>query len=391
LKPILEIQNIGKKYRIEQEKQPYLSLRDSIAGIFKPSAGKEDFWALKDVSFQVMPGDTVGIIGKNGAGKSTLLKILSKITPPTAGKIISRGRIASLLEVGTGFHPELNGKENIFLNGSILGMKRSEIQKQFDAIVNFSGVEKFINTPLKHYSSGMQLRLAFAVAAFLEPEILIIDEVLAVGDAEFQKKCLSKMEDVSRSGRTILFVSHQMSAIKNLCRKGVFLKNGELQSFDAIDPVINSYLKTSEQELTVNTAVEDKTNGFIFKLANDQNKNSFNFNEEIHFHFETLRPDTDHLLRLGFSLKDRYEKRVFIDFFEFKTSNSKNLKVDFKIPAGFLTPGKYFIDISLQTNYEQFWLKNDALFFEVDLLSTQYESLNYDYGMVSSAISWEEK
>ncbi|MGZ3899984.1 MAG: ABC transporter ATP-binding protein, partial [Bacteroidia bacterium] len=192
MKPILEINNISKKFRISHENQPYLSLRDRIGNIFKETTSTEDFWALKDVNFNVMPGDTIGIIGKNGAGKSTLLKILSRITPPTSGKITCRGRIASLLEVGTGFHPELNGRENVFLNGSILGMKHSEIQKQFDAIVDFAGVEKFIDTPLKHYSSGMQLRLAFAVAAFLEPEILIIDEVLAVGDAEFQKKCMGK-------------------------------------------------------------------------------------------------------------------------------------------------------------------------------------------------------
>ncbi len=199
-----------------------------------------------------MPGDTVGIIGKNGAGKSTLLKILSKITPPTSGKIISRGRIASLLEVGTGFHSELSGRENIFMNGSILGMKHAEIQKQFDAIVDFSGVEKFLDTPLKHYSSGMQLRLAFAVAAFLEPEILIIDEVLAVGDSEFQKKCINKMEDVSRNGRTILFVSHQLSAIDSLCKKGIVLEKGKLvfqgTSKESIDQYITFYSRSTPQK-----------------------------------------------------------------------------------------------------------------------------------------------
>ena len=188
MKPILEIQHISKKFRINHEQQPYLSLRESVINAFTPKISTEDFWALKDVSFNVQPGETLGIIGKNGAGKSTLLKILSKITPPTSGKIIARGRIASLLEVGTGFHPELSGRENVYMNGSILGMRKKEIEKNFDAIVDFAGVEKFIDTPLKHYSSGMQLRLAFAVAAFLENEILIIDEVLAVGDAEFQKK-----------------------------------------------------------------------------------------------------------------------------------------------------------------------------------------------------------
>ncbi len=230
MKPILEIQNISKKFRINHEQQPYLSLRDSLTSIFRDKSSKEDFWALKDVSFDVMPGDTVGIIGKNGAGKSTLLKILSKITPPTSGKIIGRGRIASLLEVGTGFHPELSGRENIFMNGSILGMKHAEIQRNFDAIVDFAGVEKFLDTPLKHYSSGMQLRLAFAVAAFLENEILIIDEVLAVGDAEFQKKCIGKMEDVSKSGRTVLFVSHNMYALNQLCVRSVVLRNGSVVS-----------------------------------------------------------------------------------------------------------------------------------------------------------------
>jgi lipopolysaccharide transport system ATP-binding protein len=216
MKPILEIQNIGKKYRIQHLAGGYLSLRERMkeAFMFKENVS-EDFWALKDVSFEVQAGKSIGIIGRNGAGKSTLLKILSKITPPTTGRIVSRGRIASLLEVGTGFHPELTGRENIFFNGSLLGMKRIEIAAKFDEIVDFSGVEKFLDTPLKHYSSGMQLRLAFAVAAFLEPEILIIDEVLAVGDAEFQRKCLGKMEDVSKSGRTILFVSHNMAAVNS--------------------------------------------------------------------------------------------------------------------------------------------------------------------------------
>lgn len=250
MKPILEIHSISKKFSINHEQQPYLSLRDSISGMFKNKTSKEDFWALKDVSFNVMPGDTVGIIGKNGAGKSTLLKILSKITPPTSGKIVSRGRIASLLEVGTGFHPELSGRENIFMNGSILGMRKAEILKNFDEIVDFAGVEKFIDTPLKHYSSGMQLRLAFAVAAFLENEILIIDEVLAVGDAEFQKKCMGKMEDVSKSGRTILFVSHNVGAVQQLCKKGVVLDKGTTKGVNEIADTLLLYLKGNHAEIT---------------------------------------------------------------------------------------------------------------------------------------------
>ena len=248
MKPILEIQNISKKYRIQHQAGGYLSLRERMLSSLKFQRDEvEDFWALKDVSFEVNAGESIGIIGRNGAGKSTLLKILSKITPPTNGRIVTRGRIASLLEVGTGFHPELTGRENIFFNGSLLGMKRKEIATKFDEIVDFSGVEKFLDTPLKHYSSGMQLRLAFAVAAFLEPEILIIDEVLAVGDAEFQKKCLGKMEDVSKSGRTILFVSHNVSAVQTLCSRGLFLDAGKVKTSGPVSSVVSAYHSNQHQ------------------------------------------------------------------------------------------------------------------------------------------------
>lgn len=256
MKPILEIKNISKKFRIRHEQQPYLSLRDSLTSVFKNpfhQPSYEAFWALKDVSFDVFPGESIGIIGKNGAGKSTLLKILSKITPPSEGKIISRGRIASLLEVGTGFHPELTGRENIFLNGSILGMKRKEIQNKFDEIVDFSGVEKFLDTPLKHYSSGMQLRLAFAVAAFLEPEILLVDEVLAVGDAEFQKKCLGKMDEVTKNGRTILFVSHNIGALQHLCKRGIILKKGMVDFSGMVRESTEYYLHSILSDSSKNT------------------------------------------------------------------------------------------------------------------------------------------
>lgn len=218
-------------------------MRDAITSVFRRSTEvSEDFYALKDISFNVEQGECIGIIGKNGAGKSTLLKILSRITPPTTGNIISRGRMASLLEVGTGFHPELTGRENVFLNGSILGMSSKEISSKFDEIIDFSGTEKFLDTPLKFYSSGMQLRLAFSVAAFLEPEIMVIDEVLAVGDAEFQKKCMGKMEDVNKNGRTILFVSHDLNAVQNLCKKAILLKDGQISMTGESDDVINHYL-----------------------------------------------------------------------------------------------------------------------------------------------------
>lgn len=243
MRPILEVRGIGKKFRIQHKSAGYLSLRERMLNALKfDRSTAEDFWALKDVSFDVQPGESIGIIGRNGAGKSTLLKILSKITPPTTGLIESRGRIASLLEVGTGFHPELTGRENIFFNGSLLGMKRREIEVKFDEIVDFSGVDKFLDTPLKHFSSGMQLRLAFAVAAFLDPEILVIDEVLAVGDAEFQKKCLGKMENVTKSGRTILFVSHNMAAVKHLCSSCIRFDAGVVTHIGETGTVISRYL-----------------------------------------------------------------------------------------------------------------------------------------------------
>jgi lipopolysaccharide transport system ATP-binding protein len=244
MKPILEVQHITKKFKIGAKQERYLSLRDALANPFKKKEREANtFLALDDVCFDVMPGESIGIIGRNGAGKSTLLKILSRITPPSSGKIICRGRVASLLEVGTGFHPELSGRENVYMNGSILGMRKAEINKHFDSIVDFSGVEKFLDTPLKRYSSGMQLRLAFSVAAFLEPEILIIDEVLAVGDAEFQKKCLNKMKDVSMNeGRTVLFVSHDMNAIKSLSKTAILLDSGKVAKNDTVGEVIPLYL-----------------------------------------------------------------------------------------------------------------------------------------------------
>jgi len=229
----IRVEGLSKRYRIG-EGRSHKTLREALTGAFRAPfrranrSGHETIWALKDVSFEVAPGEVVGVIGRNGAGKSTLLKILSRITEPTEGRIEIRGRVGSLLEVGTGFHSELTGRENIFLNGAILGMKRIEIRRRFDEIVAFAEVEKFIDTPVKHYSSGMYLRLAFAVAAHLEPEILLVDEVLAVGDAEFQKKCLGKMGDVARGGRTVLFVSHNMAAVQQLCRTGIVLEQGSV-------------------------------------------------------------------------------------------------------------------------------------------------------------------
>ena len=260
---IIRVENLGKKYIIGHQKQErYTALRDVIANSAKsvgrqllkpfgkkmPDPAVEEFWALKDVSFEIKRGDRVGIIGRNGAGKSTLLKILSRITEPTTGRISIKGRVASLLEVGTGFHPELTGRENIFLNGAILGMSKAEIQKKFEEMVAFAEVEKFLDTPVKRYSSGMYVRLAFAVAAHLESEILVVDEVLAVGDISFQEKCLGKMEYVSSGGRTVLFVSHNMDSIRRLCSSGVYLHSGVVEGIGSIDNIISQYLGQFSKE-----------------------------------------------------------------------------------------------------------------------------------------------
>jgi lipopolysaccharide transport system ATP-binding protein len=253
--PAIQVQNLGKKYRLGP-RESYRSLRESLMRIGsaparlmnrlsgKAPASDETFWAIRDVSFSVQPGEVIGIVGRNGAGKSTLLKILSRITDPTEGRVILRGRVGSLLEVGTGFHPELTGRENIFLNGAILGMARRETLRRFDEIVAFAEIDQFLDTPVKHYSSGMYMRLAFAVAAHLEPEILLVDEVLAVGDASFQKKCLNKMESVSRHGRTIFFVSHNMNAITRLCARAIMLDRGRIHEDGPASQVVTTYLRS---------------------------------------------------------------------------------------------------------------------------------------------------
>ncbi len=263
--PAITVSGLSKVYRIGAPREPYLTLRDSVAGaatqvmrqVARLATGAargardgEELWALTNVSFEVNQGECFGIIGRNGAGKTTLLKILSQITPPTAGRIICRGRVASLLGVGTGFHPELTGRENIFLNGTILGMTRAEVRRKFDEIVAFAEIERFLETPVKRYSSGMYVRLAFAVAAHLEPEILVVDEVLAVGDTAFQKKCLGKMEAVASHGRTVLFVSHNMAVIAALCKQAVLLESGRVAAAGRADDVVRAYLTTAAAEGT---------------------------------------------------------------------------------------------------------------------------------------------
>lgn len=368
--PIISVEHLSKGYTISH-RASYGTLRDSLTNLFskpfqkeKQSTDQESFLALKDLSFDVQAGQRVGIIGRNGAGKSTLLKILSQITPPTAGKVTLRGRVASLLEVGTGFHPELTGRENVFLNGAILGMKQAEIKKKFDEIVAFAEIEKFLDTPVKRYSSGMYVRLAFAVAAHLDPEILIVDEVLAVGDAQFQKKCISKMQDVAGTGRTILFVSHNMAAISQLCERVILLRDGQLMADGAPETIINDYFAVAntaashvdlrDPKLRKNSLEHSAVQWQSLSILNDQGKqvDHLAFQEPFSIDLEVIvhRPVED--LRLGFAVQSSLGFPVF-NTFQFDSGLPTSLQPGtYTYRAHFaqnlLAPGLY--DISLGAN-----------------------------------------
>lgn len=359
---IIKAENLGKSYLIDhQQTKGYSTFRDMISTKVKnafiknnSSNTKEEFWALQNINFEFDRGDRIGIIGRNGAGKSTLLKLLSRITEPTTGKIILKGKVASLLEVGTGFHPELSGRENIFLNGAILGMTRSEIRSKFDEIVDFAGVEKFLDTPVKRYSSGMYVRLAFAVAAHLEPEILVVDEVLAVGDADFQKKSLGKMKDVSsKEGRTVLFVSHNMAAVGNLCNKGMFLDKGAVAYIGAAKEAIGQYIKkgakSGEKELT-NTRYVSRVS-ILNSSGNAADELGMGEDFSVSIKAKGIRDIQG--LHLGFFIKDEQEQKIAGFSTSMKTMNIEygyDDEVDnylFKIKRPNLLQGKYTIDISV--------------------------------------------
>ena len=309
MKPIIKVKGLGKQYRVGARRQQFPTLRDSLARVvrkpldmLRANGHSEMFWALRDVEFEVAPGEVIGVIGRNGAGKSTLLKILSRITEPTTGRAELYGRVASLLEVGTGFHPELSGRENVFLNGAILGMRNAEINRKFDEIVSFAEIERFIDTPVKRYSSGMYVRLAFAVAAHLEPEILIVDEVLAVGDGQFQKKCLGKMNEVAKGGRTVLFVSHNMRAVVQLCGTCIWINEGHVKSRGPANEVVVDYLSSVQpqkmdglitKEMHYHEELEELSFTLIELLDEDSNPTIVSyFGDPLRFRveFEVLRP-----------------------------------------------------------------------------------------------------
>lgn len=386
MKPIIEVNHLYKKYQIG-EKQLYCSFRDSIVNFVKSPIGqknklkKNEFWALKNISFKVMPGEVIGIIGRNGAGKSTLLKILSQITPPTKGEITLRGRVASLLDIGTGFHPELTGRENIFLSGAVLGMKRKEICKKFDEIVEFAEISKFLDTPVKHYSSGMYLRLAFAVAAHLEPEILLIDEVLAVGDAQFQKKCLGKMKVDSKQGRTVLFVSHNMDAVGRLCQKSILLKDGALKQFGNTAKVINHYLKSGIffQPKRVWNNKEKRPGNDIVRLykvevhnRNNQISGSFDIRKDIGVTMKYQVLKNGHLFTHGCNLFNEQGINILDSHDVVSTLSKYPRKKGFYsstvwIPGNFLSEGLVMVGVAIlnQDTFRIHFHELDAVAFRV--------------------------
>ena len=376
-------------HRVRGKEDPYLKIGEAIDRAVKGSS--EYVWALQDINFEVKQGEVLGIIGRNGAGKSTLLKILSRTTTPTTGQIKIKGRVASLLEVGTGFHPELSGRENIFLNGAILGMTRHEIKSKFDEIVDFAGVERYIDTPVKRYSSGMYVRLAFGVAAHLEPEILIVDEVLAVGDAEFQKKALGKMKDVSgKDGRTVLFVSHNMGAVNNLCNKGILMQNGKINSYGSIESTINNYLKMEDNKKHVEIEISENRFGsksvifadFYFENSSLNRIERTVTGKDIYFVFVLkVNAEFSNKVDIGFSIHDSYGDPVTVLYSSYQNLYFSELrngyhKIKFKLKDVALTPGKYFVKGRiLENGIESDWFRDNLGMIDIEM-GDFYESGN---------------
>lgn len=409
----IHVENLGKMYRIGGREEKYQTLRDTLADAFvepfrraksllnrQPygAAGlEEEIWALKDVGFEVKHGETIGIIGRNGAGKSTLLKILSRITEPSSGYADIYGRVGALLEVGTGFHPELTGRENIYLNGAILGMSRQDIDRKFDEMVDFAGVEKFIDTPVKHYSSGMGLRLGFAVAAHLEPDILVVDEVLAVGDADFQKKCLGKMSDVAGEGRTVLFVSHNLSAISAITNRCLLLKQGELAEDAETSAIITTYLSDTKSQGSRIQWTEnrpgDESFEFIECKIGDGVQNEFTGEVQITIDY-CLKAETN-ALKVGFDL---HSSEGILLFRAYQVDNDPELKLQragvyrssCTIPRNLLNNGMYYITLRAGIHgVRRISALENVLSFSILRLNPNANGLYASMpGMISPELQW---
>jgi lipopolysaccharide transport system ATP-binding protein len=412
----LSVQNVSKQYRLGEvgtgtlshdfnrwwhkirgKEDPYSIIGDTND---RSTIGDSEYvWALKDINFEVKKGEILGIIGKNGAGKSTLLKILSKVTGPTIGNIKMKGRVATLLEVGTGFHPELTGRENIYLNGAILGMTKAEVKSKLEEIVNFSGCAKYVDTPVKRYSSGMMVRLGFAVAAHLEPEILIVDEVLAVGDAEFQKKAIGKMKDISEGGgRTVLFVSHNMSSIQNLCTRGIVLENGLLKFDGSTEESIEYYLQNKESLECARQWEEAKAPGnehiklLNMKIENASGLEAFYIDSQLTISYQLLNKSEGSTLGTTIRIRDSKEQIIFSDG-QF-ISPDKNSKIGIysikaTIPSKLLTSGKYSIDLIVGENRRYIIVNEEGLLgFEI-LFGGEINKVNKPPGLIYQELNWE--
>jgi lipopolysaccharide transport system ATP-binding protein len=415
-KPVIEVENLSKAYQIGKigsgtlsqdidrfwqtkilgKEDPFLKIGETNE---RSSKGNSNIvWSLKDINFEINQGDAVGIIGKNGAGKSTLLKLLSRVTSPTTGEIKVKGRIASLLEVGTGFHPELSGRENIYLNGAILGMRKKEITRKLDEIIDFSGVERYVDTPVKRYSSGMYVRLAFAVAAHLESEILIVDEVLAVGDAEFQKKCLGKMGDISKGdGRTILFVSHNMAAVKSLCSKSIVLENG-LTSFQGdVNEGIDYYLQKN-QNVSLNGLYKNDSvvgSGIVSIALNDEKGNlrtEFGFDETIKIKFALkIEEKYSNNGSIGFRLVNQNEIVIFSSEYKFTEFASKGgfYEIEAIIPNKILVPNFFKLTFGMHVpNVTMIDYLDESISFEIVETGSEFHIYKGNYGCVNINCNW---
>lgn len=417
--PVIRVEELYKQYRlglvstgtlvhdlnrwwhtVRGKDDPYEKI--TVANNRSQKVVSDYVWALQDVNFEVQQGDVLGIVGRNGAGKSTLLKILSKVTGPTKGQMKIKGRIASLLEVGTGFHPELTGRDNIFLNGAILGMTKSEIKSKFDEIVAFSGVEQYIDTPVKRYSSGMYVRLAFAVAAHLEPEILIVDEVLAVGDAEFQRKCLGKMKDVSSHGRTVLFVSHNMTAVESLCNKAIMMEQGTLKKQGTSAEIVEYYLHSGSfdkrqinfegtQSAIGNSEVKILSAAIENKSSNDTDE-PVDVTSAIDVAFTIMNTSSVNRLYIGFDLRSAKGETIFGAGHKFDAPQGKPVEARCHIPADLLNDGHYTIFTYIYTaDMRQLYKHEDLLSFQVKDTEREAGFMGKVNGMVRPKLAWNTK